>query len=150
MYANVCICSEKDLGGNRTNGSRARSFTWPLGSRFGRRRTVTATHQKMAIALAILVAFLVLEATVGILINSLALLADAGHMLTDVVGMAMGLTALLLAKRGSTTAARTFGWHRAEVLTAMANAVMLLAVAAWVFYEAIGRIGNEPEIPGAP
>lgn len=105
----------------------------------------------MAIALAILVAFLVLEATVGILINSLALLADAGHMLTDVVGMAMGLTALLLAKRGgSTTAARTFGWHRAEVLTAMANAVMLLAVAAWVFYEAIGRIGNEPEIPGAP
>ncbi|MFM9258920.1 cation diffusion facilitator family transporter [Rhodococcus sp. 5A-K4] len=104
--------------------------------------------KKMAIALAILVAFLVLEATVGILINSLALLADAGHMLTDVVGMAMGLTALLLAKKGSTTAARTFGWHRAEVLTAMANAVMLLAVAAWVFYEAIGRIGNEPEIPG--
>ena len=45
--------------------------------------------RKMAIALAILVAFLVLEATVGILINSLALLADAGHMLTDVVGMAM-------------------------------------------------------------
>ena len=75
--------------------------------------------RKMAIALAILVAFLVLEATVGILINSLALLADAGHMLTDVVGMAMGLTALLLAKRGSTTAARTFGWHRAEVLTAV-------------------------------
>ena len=85
----------------------------------------------MAIALAILVAFLVLEATVGILINSLALLADAGHMLTDVVGMAMGLTALLLAKRGSTTAARTFGWHRAEVLTAFGTALILLV---WINY----------------
>lgn len=104
--------------------------------------------RKMAIALAILVVFLVVEATVGILVNSLALLADAGHMLTDVVGMGMGLIALLLAKKGSSTAARTFGWHRAEVLTAMANAVMLLAVAAWVFYEAVSRIGDEPEIPG--
>jgi cobalt-zinc-cadmium efflux system protein len=102
----------------------------------------------MAVALVILIAFLFLEAGVGLAVNSLSLLADAGHMLTDVVGMSMGLVALLLARKGSATAARTFGWHRAEVLTAMANAAMLLAVAIWVFYEAISRIGDAPELPG--
>jgi cobalt-zinc-cadmium efflux system protein len=102
----------------------------------------------MVIALVILLAFLVLEVVVGLTVNSLSLLADAGHMLTDVVGMSMGLVALVLARKGSATAARTFGWHRAEVLTAMANAAMLLAVAVWVFYEAISRIGDAPELPG--
>lgn len=104
--------------------------------------------RRMVIALVILLAFLVLEVVVGLTVNSLSLLADAGHMLTDVVGMSMGLVALLLARKGSATAARTFGWHRAEVLTAMANAAMLLAVAIWVFYEAISRIGDVPELPG--
>ncbi|PQP18546.1 cation diffusion facilitator family transporter [Rhodococcus opacus] len=104
--------------------------------------------RRMVIALVILLAFLVLEVVVGLTVNSLSLLADAGHMLTDVVGMSMGLVALLLARKGSATAARTFGWHRAEVLTAMANAAMLLAVAVWVFYEAISRIGDAPELPG--
>lgn len=106
--------------------------------------------RKMVIALAILVAFLILEATVALMINSLGLLADAGHMLTDVFGMSMGLLALLLARKGSAVAARTFGWHRAEVLTAIANAVLLLGVAAFIMYEAIGRIGDAPEIPGLP
>ena len=104
--------------------------------------------RRMVIALVILLAFLVLEVVVGLTVNSLSLLADAGHMLTDVVGMSMGLVALLLARKGSATAARTFGWHRAEVLTAMANAAMLLAVAVWVFYEAISRIGDAPDLPG--
>jgi len=110
----------------------------------------TQRIRRMVFALAILLGFLVLEVVVGLAIGSLALLADAGHMVTDVVGMSMGLAALLLARQGSTAAARTFGWHRAEVLTAMANAVLLLAVAAWVMYEAIGRIGDSPEIPGLP
>ncbi len=106
--------------------------------------------RKMVIALAILVAFLILEATVALMINSLGLLADAGHMLTDVFGMSMGLLALLLARKGSAVAARTFGWHRAEVLTAIANAILLLGVAAFIMYEAIGRIGDAPDIPGLP
>ncbi|MFD1815325.1 cation diffusion facilitator family transporter [Rhodococcus gannanensis] len=110
----------------------------------------TARIRRMVIALGILVGFLVLEVVVGVSIGSLALLADAGHMLTDVVGMSMGLVALVLARQGSKAAARTFGWHRAEVLTAMANAVLLLAVAVWVMYEAIERIGDAPEIPGIP
>ncbi|MDV8024331.1 cation diffusion facilitator family transporter [Rhodococcus sp. IEGM 1330] len=104
--------------------------------------------RKMIVALAILVVFLVVEATVALAIGSLGLLADAGHMLTDVLGMSMGLIALMLARKGSAVAARTFGWHRAEVLTAIANAVLLLGVAAFIMYEAISRIGDAPEIPG--
>ncbi|MDI9898130.1 cation diffusion facilitator family transporter [Rhodococcus sp. IEGM 1381] len=106
--------------------------------------------RKMVVALAILAVFLVVEATVALAIGSLGLLADAGHMLTDVLGMSMGLIALLLARKGSAAAARTFGWHRAEVLTAIANAVLLLGVAAFIMYEAISRIGDAPEIPGLP
>ncbi|MGF0314232.1 cation transporter [Rhodococcoides fascians A21d2] len=106
--------------------------------------------RKMVVALAILVVFLVVEATVALAIGSLGLLADAGHMLTDVLGMSMGLIALLLARKGSAAAARTFGWHRAEVLTAIANAVLLLGVAAFIMYEAVSRIGDAPEIPGLP
>nr|WP_314142714.1 cation diffusion facilitator family transporter [uncultured Rhodococcus sp.] len=106
--------------------------------------------RKMIVALAILVVFLVVEATVALAIGSLGLLADAGHMLTDVLGMSMGLIALMLARKGSAVAARTFGWHRAEVLTAIANAILLLGVAAFIMYEAISRIGDAPEIPGVP
>ncbi|OZC97173.1 cation transporter [Rhodococcus sp. 06-235-1A] len=109
-----------------------------------------ARIRKMVVALAILVVFLVVEATVAVAIGSLGLLADAGHMLTDVLGMSMGLVALLLARKGSAAAARTFGWHRAEVLTAIANAVLLLGVAAFIMYEAVSRIGDAPEIPGVP
>ncbi|MFZ2526499.1 MAG: cation diffusion facilitator family transporter [Rhodococcus sp. (in: high G+C Gram-positive bacteria)] len=119
-----------------------------VGHEHGRTGPSAATIRRMAVALGILVVFLILEAAVGLWIGSLSLLADAGHMLTDVVGMSMGMIALVLARRGSSAAARTFGWHRAEVLTAMANAVLLLGVAAWVFYEAVERIGDSPELPG--
>ncbi|MCV7333768.1 MULTISPECIES: cation diffusion facilitator family transporter [Mycolicibacterium] len=105
---------------------------------------------RMVIAAAILSAFFVLELVTALLINSIALLADAGHMLTDLVAMFMGLTAVLLAKRGSTSPARTYGWHRAEVFTAVANAALLLGVAVFILYEAIERLGNAPEVPGAP
>lgn len=102
----------------------------------------------MAIAVALIGSYFFVELFVGFAINSLALIADAGHMLTDVVALVMGLTALLLARHGKTTDTRTFGWHRAEVFTAIANALLLFGVAAFVLYEAIERIGTEPEIPG--
>ena len=101
-------------------------------------------------ASAILAVFFVVELTTALAIGSLALLADASHMLTDLVAMFMGLTALLLARRGSTSAARTYGWHRAEVFTAVANAVLLLGVAVFILYEAVERLGQNPEIPGWP
>lgn len=104
----------------------------------------------MIIAAAILTAFFALELTTALMIDSIALLADAGHMLTDLVAMFMGLTAVLLARRGSTSPARTYGWHRAEVFTAVANAVLLVGVAAFILYEAFERLGDAPDVPGVP
>ena len=105
---------------------------------------------RMIIAAAVLGIFFVVELSTALLINSIALLADAGHMLTDLVAMFMGLTAVLLAKHGPASAARTYGWHRAEVFTAVANAVLLLCMAAFILYEAIERFGNAPDVPGVP
>jgi cobalt-zinc-cadmium efflux system protein len=87
---------------------------------------------RMVIAAAILTAFFGVELTTALLIGSIALLADAGHMLTDLVAMFMGLTAVLLARHGSASPARTYGWHRAEVFTAVANAVLLIGVAGFI------------------
>src|ERR1700748_263442 len=105
---------------------------------------------RMVMAAAILAAFCVVELTTSLLINSIALLADAGHMLTDVVAVFMGLAAVTLARRGSSSAARTYGWHRAEVFTAVANAALLVGVAMFILYEAIERLGKGTEIAGAP
>lgn len=105
---------------------------------------------RMAIASGILGVFFVVELSTALIIGSLALLADATHMLTDLVALFMGLTAVLLARRGSKSPARTYGWHRAEVFTAVANAVLLLGVAAFIVYEAIERLGEPPQIPGWP
>lgn len=104
----------------------------------------------MVLGAVILSVFFVVELVTALTINSIALLADAGHMLTDLVAMFMGLTAVLIARRGSTSAARTYGWHRAEVFTAVANAVLLLGVAGFILYEAIERLGAAPAIPGVP
>ena len=112
--------------------------------------TADARVSRMVIASAILGVFFIVEITTALMIGSLALLADASHMLTDLVAMSMGLTALLLARRGSKSAARTYGWHRAEVFTAVANAVLLLGVAAFIVYEAIARLGQTPDVPGWP
>jgi cobalt-zinc-cadmium efflux system protein len=105
---------------------------------------------RMIIAAAILAAFFVVELTTSLLINSIALLADAGHMLTDVVAVFMGLTAVILADRGSSSPARTYGWHRAEVFTAVANAGLLIGVALFILWEAIQRLREAPSVPGVP
>ena len=105
---------------------------------------------RMIMAAAILAAFFVVELTTSLLINSMALLADAGHMLTDVVAVFMGLTAVILAQRGSSSPARTYGWHRAEVFTAVANAALLIGVAVFILYEAIERLKEPVSVPGVP
>lgn len=112
--------------------------------------SVDTRVSRMLIAAGILTAFFVVELTTALWINSLALLSDAGHMLTDLVAMFMGLTAVLLARHGSASPSRTYGWHRAEVFTAVANALLLLGVAAFILYEAVERLGDAPEIPGVP
>jgi cobalt-zinc-cadmium efflux system protein len=105
---------------------------------------------RLAIATALLGGFFVVELTTALLIGSISLLADAGHILTDVAATFMGLCAVILAQRGSTSPARTYGWHRAEVFTAVANAVLLIGVASLILREAIGRIGQAPDVPGIP
>src|SRR5579884_4070506 len=104
-----------------------------------------ARVNRMIVAAVILTGFFAVELTTALLIGSIALLADAGHILTDVAAAFMGLCALLLARRGSSSPDRTYGWHRAEVFTAVANAVLLIAVAALILREAISRIGHAPE-----
>ena len=105
---------------------------------------------RMIIAAGILAAFFVVELTTSLLINSIALLADAGHMLTDVVAVFMGLAAVTLARRGSSSPSRTYGWHRAEVFTAVANAGLLMGVALFILWEAIQRLRETPSVPGVP
>jgi cobalt-zinc-cadmium efflux system protein len=105
---------------------------------------------RMVAGAAILAAFFVVELTTSLLINSIALLADAGHMLTDVVAVFMGLAAVTLARRGSSSPSRTYGWHRAEVFTAVANAGLLVGVSLFILWEAIRRLQDTPSVPGVP
>ena len=107
----------------------------------------TADRRYVAIALALLTAFLIGEVVAGALSGSLALLADAGHMLTDVAALAASLWALHLAARPATDT-HTFGLQRAEVLSAAFNGVTLVAVAAVVLSEAIRRLISPPPVTG--
>ncbi|WP_341268410.1 cation diffusion facilitator family transporter [Gordonia malaquae] len=102
----------------------------------------------MVVSVVIIGGFFVVELVAGLVFGSLALVADAGHMLTDVVALCMGLSALLLARHGRVTDGRSFGWYRAEVFTAVVNAVLLIGVGVFVLVEAIRRIGTDPEVPG--
>ncbi|GAA3574095.1 cation diffusion facilitator family transporter [Amycolatopsis ultiminotia] len=104
----------------------------------------------LLIALVVGAGFMVLEFVVGFATGSLALVSDAAHMFTDVLGVGMALTAIVLARRSGPTYSRTFGMYRAEVLAALANAVLLFGVAGYVVVEAVGRITDPPEVPGLP
>lgn len=89
--------------------------------------------------------YLVVEVVGGILTNSLALLADAGHMLTDVAGTGLALLAIKFARRPASPK-RTYGYYRAEILAALANAVVLIVVSLYVLYEAYRRFREPPEV----
>jgi len=106
-------------------------------------------------AFAIIGAFFVVEAIAGFWTNSLALLSDAGHMLTDVIGLGRALAAMLLASRFErgrlcTWWGLTFGLYRLEILAAFVNALLLFAVAIWVVIEAVRRFTDAPEILDGP
>jgi len=110
-----------------------------------------ARHRgRLAIAFGLSAAFMVVEVVAGFATKSLALLSDAGHMLTDVLGLGMALAAIQLASRGSERRHRTFGLYRLEILAALANAVLLFGVAIYVLAEAIGRFDDPPEVRGGP
>ncbi len=94
---------------------------------------------RLAWALGIAVAVFALEVVGAIVTGSLALLADAGHVLTDVLGVALALVAATMAQRPPSLR-RTFGWQRLEVLAAALNAVLLIGVGVYVAIEAVGRL----------
>src|SRR4051812_15707506 len=98
-------------------------------------------------AAGLLATFMVVEAVAAGLTGSLALLSDAGHMFTDVLGIAMALAAITAAGRAGTDSHRTFGLYRLEVLAALANAVLLTGVAGFVLVQAVRRFTEPPEVP---
>jgi cobalt-zinc-cadmium efflux system protein len=108
--------------------------------------TAAARHQRrLAMVLALTATYLVAEVVGGLLTGSLALLADAGHMLTDVAGVALALVAIRFAARPATPE-RTYGFHRAEILAALANAVVLIGISLYILYEAYLRFRDPPTV----
>lgn len=107
-------------------------------------------RRPLAIALVLVLAFVGIQATAGLLTGSLALLSDAGHMATDTLGLAIALAAVHFARRRSTARRHTFGLYRLEIIAAAANAVLLLGVGAYVLVEALIRIGRPVEIDPIP
>lgn len=101
----------------------------------------------MATALALVLGFAGVEVFAGLVAGSLALLADAAHMLSDGLALGLALFAAWLAQRPATPE-RSFGWRRAEVLAALANALVLVALGAWIVWEAAGRLSEPPDVTG--
>ncbi len=126
------------------HGSHSHSF-----AAHNAHKTEQVRLRPLAIALGITSLFLIIEVIGGLLTHSLALLADAGHMLTDVAALALSLFAGWLARRPATDR-RSFGYQRAEVLAALFNAATLVAISIYIFWEAIHRIGAPPEVDSVP
>ncbi|MBM0232725.1 cation transporter [Micromonospora sp. STR1_7] len=112
-----------------------------------------AAHQhrgRLWAAFGLLATLMVVEAAAAFHTGSLALLSDAGHMFTDVLGIGMALAAITATRRATSDPQRTFGLYRLEVLAALANAVLLSGVAVFVVIEAIGRFGDPHEVLAGP
>lgn len=112
-------------------------------------------RSRLAVAFGLTFGFFFVQAATGIVANSLALLSDAAHMLTDVIGLGMALAAIQLASRFASgkskrTSSHTFGLYRLEILAAFVNALLLFGVAVWVLYEAAQRVFDDPEVLGVP
>ncbi|MDD5191398.1 MAG: cation diffusion facilitator family transporter [Dehalococcoidales bacterium] len=102
-------------------------------------------NRGLLIALAIVIVMMVAEIIGGLVSHSLALLSDAGHMMVDGLALTISIFALNLAQRPANTK-RTFGYHRVEIMAALANGVILTLVSVFIFYEAYQRLRNPPEV----
>lgn len=106
--------------------------------------TVTsANERKVLVSFFLIFGFMLVEAVGGVLSGSLALLADAGHMLTDAVALALAYAAFRFGRRAADSK-RTFGYLRFEVIAGFLNAVTLFAIVAWIAYEAWGGCRRRP------
>ena len=135
---------------SRRRGGHAHSHEHGAGlARSGERH-----RTRLLAAFVLLAVFLVVEVVAGFTTGSLALLSDAGHMFTDVLGLGMALAAISLATRFAGGRARptrhTFGLYRLEILAAFVNALLLFAVSIWVLIEAVRRLSGEHTVEGTP
>jgi cobalt-zinc-cadmium efflux system protein len=105
----------------------------------------TRSSRRLSIVLVLTAIYMVAEAVGGWLTGSLALLADAGHMLTDVAALALALIAVWFGSRPATSS-KTFGYHRLEILAALINGVALVVLSLLIFYEAYQRWANPPAV----
>jgi len=126
--------------GHRSHGSH--------GGHGGHAHDRGTSRRRLAITLSLVTAYMVAEVIGGFATNSLALLADAGHMLSDAGALALSLFAMWLAERPP-TARRTYGYYRTEILAALANGATLVAVSLFIFVEAWERFRSPPEVQGA-
>ncbi|MFD8024558.1 cation diffusion facilitator family transporter [Streptomyces lavendulae] len=106
-----------------------------------------ADRRWLAIALALIGGFMAVEVVIGVMAQSLALISDAAHMLTDAVSIVLALIAMRLAARPA-RGGFTFGLKRAEILSAQANGLTLLLLALWLAYEAVRRLIDPPQVEG--
>lgn len=104
-----------------------------------------ANKKVLSISFFIIATYMVIEVIGGYLTNSLALLADAGHMLSDALSLAIALIAFKLGEKVASES-KTFGYKRFEILAAVLNGVTLIIIALFIFYEAIERFANPPEV----
>jgi len=116
-----------------------------MGYDHGHDHTHGANKKVLLISFLIITSYMIVEAVGGILTNSLALLADAGHMLSDSISLAIALLAFKLGEKAASTS-KTFGYRRFEILAAVLNGVTLIIIALFIFYEAVKRFASPPEV----
>ncbi|HXG35782.1 MAG TPA: cation diffusion facilitator family transporter [Dehalococcoidia bacterium] len=113
------------------------------------RSAASAGAGRLRVVLALTGAYLIVEVAGGLLTNSLALIADAGHMLTDVAGVSMALFAIWFATRPA-PAAKSYGYYRLEILAAVANGLLLIGISGYILFEAYQRLREPAEVMGGP
>lgn len=116
-----------------------------MGHDHGHNHTHGANKKALMISFIIITVYMIIEAVGGFLTNSLALLSDAGHMLSDSVSLGIGLLAFTLGEKVANYS-KTYGYKRFEILAAVFNGVTLLLIALYIFYEAFKRFSNPPEV----
>lgn len=110
-------------------------------------RRYSSTQRNLLIVLSITAVVMIAEIIGGLLANSLALLSDAGHMLTDILALGLSIVAMRFAQRPP-TASKTFGFYRLEILAAFFNGMLLFFISFYIFYEAYHRLVHPEEIKG--
>ena len=124
--------------------SSQQSILSPPGHAHGHR---SASRRSLSIALALIMVYMVVEVVGGLISGSLALLADAGHMLTDGAAIGLALLAIWVSGRPASIE-QTFGFHRTEILAAMLNALSLWLISALIFFEASRRFNDDLQVDG--